>query len=78
MLQLRASGMYDGADEPHHNPFNEGGGAGVSDGTSQSVDDDEREYLRRMQDELMRSMFSGLPRPDQDRDEPRESFGMYS
>lgn len=79
VLQLRASGIHDDADGVHHNPFNEGGGVGVSDGATQPVDDDEREYLRRMQDELMRSMFSGLQRPEQDRDEPpRESFGMYS
>jgi hypothetical protein len=76
MLQLRASGMYANADEAHHNPFNEGS-VGVSAST-QPVDDDEREYLRRMQDVLMQSVFSGQREHEGERDEPRGSFGMYS
>ncbi|KAJ1311543.1 hypothetical protein OPQ81_010027 [Rhizoctonia solani] len=75
LLQLRASGMYEDADEARHNPFNEGG---IDTSTrSEPVDREEQEYLRRVQDEILRSMFAA--RADGQGDSPpRESFGMYS
>ncbi|KAF8708410.1 Ring finger, partial [Rhizoctonia solani] len=75
VLQLRASGLYDDADEARHNPFNEGGTG--TRAPSDPVDREEQEYLRRMQDELLSSVFDGSERPRED-SPPRESFGMYS
>ncbi|KAH7345097.1 hypothetical protein B0J17DRAFT_638322 [Rhizoctonia solani] len=75
VLQLRASGMYQDADEAGNNPFNEGGVG--SDSRSEPVDREEHEYLRRMQDELLRSMFDDRGGP-REPSPPRESFGMYS
>ncbi|KAG8713563.1 hypothetical protein FRC11_011816 [Ceratobasidium sp. 423] len=74
VLQLRASGMYDDADEVRNNPFNEGGTH--TSAPFEPVDREEQEYLRRMQDEILRSMF-GAER-NEERETPRESFGMYS
>ncbi|GAB1519224.1 hypothetical protein RhiXN_00446 [Rhizoctonia solani] len=75
VLQLRASGLYDDADEARHNPFNEGGTG--TRARSNPVDREEQEYLRRMQDELLSSVFGRSERPRED-SPPRESFGMYS
>ncbi|CAE6506300.1 unnamed protein product [Rhizoctonia solani] len=76
VLQLRASGMYEDADEARNNPFNEGGVG--NDSRPEPVDREEQEYLRRMQDELLRSMFGDRREGDREPSPPRESFGMYS
>ncbi|CAE6512804.1 unnamed protein product [Rhizoctonia solani] len=73
VLQLRASGMYEDADQGRNNPFNEGGTD--TSAPFEPVDREEQEYLRRMQDEVLRSMFG---RESTERETPRESFGMYS
>ncbi|KAG8749268.1 hypothetical protein FRC12_013491 [Ceratobasidium sp. 428] len=79
LLQLRASGLHPDADAAHHNPFSEGAGvaAGFNDIPRPAGEEPDLDELKRMQEEIMRAVF-GSERRDVARDEPRESFGMYS
>ncbi|KAG8749113.1 hypothetical protein FRC12_013564 [Ceratobasidium sp. 428] len=76
LLQLRASGLHPDADAAHHNPFSEGA-AGFDNIPRPAGEEPDLDELNRMQEEIMRAVF-GNERRDVARDEPRESFGMYS
>jgi hypothetical protein len=75
VLQLGASGLHADADGAHHNPFSEGTAPGTQGPGGTTGDEQDLDYLRRMQDELMRGLFASEQRGQS---EPRESFGMYS
>ncbi|KAG9099035.1 hypothetical protein FRC06_005721 [Ceratobasidium sp. 370] len=74
LLQLRTAGLHADADAAHHNPFSEG--SIPQPGVHETTEEPDLDELRQMQDEIMRTVFGSEQRIQ--RDEPRESFGMYS